>query len=312
MGELLIVSSCNGLIRALDRQTGQVRWSYDIRKDGDQTEFHGDPLITENLVIVGTDGKMGHVYAFEWLTGAVRWKYRVEWRGLASDMVRSGNRIYAVTLDDELVCLDLGSGAAMWTFRSSAAPKSPYWNSSPVVTDSLVYFGGLDGFVYALDAQSSKLIWKTDLGARISTSVASRSRDIYVGTASRHLYRLDADSGKVLADLAVEVEPRWRLVVASDSVLVFLGPQILASFDLSLKGMHWSAKASKNWTSARPYVWRDTMLAGDNHDLIAFRASDGTRAWSHQLPGTIRGIGVSDDVLYLGTLKGPVLALAHR
>lgn len=109
-----------------------------------------------------------------------------------------------------------------------------------------------------------------------------------------------------------KVEPRWRLVVASDSVLVFLGPQTLSSFDLSLKGMRWSAKASKNWTSARPYVWRDTVLAGDNHDLTAFRASDGTRAWSHQLPGTIRGIGVLDDVLYVGTLRGPVFALASR
>ena len=312
MGKLLIVSSCTGLIRALDKQIGQVRWSYDIRKDGDQTEFHGDPLITENLIIVGTDGKMGHVYAFERLTGAVRWKYRVEWRGLASDIVRSGDRIYAVTLDDELVCLDLGSGAAMWTFRSSVPPKPLYWNSSPLVAGSLVYFGGLDGIAYALDAQSGKLIWKTDLGARVSTSVASRSRDIYVGTTNRHLYRLDAESGKVLADLAVEVEPRWRLIVASDSLLVFLGPQTLASFDLSLKGLLWSAKASKNWTSARPYVWRDTVLAGDNHNLIAFRAGDGGRAWSHQLPEIIRSIAASDDVLYVGTLKGPVFALAHR
>lgn len=82
MGELLIVSSCNGLIRALDKQTRQIRWSYDIHKDGDQTEFHGDSLITEKLIVIATDGKMGHVYAFDRLTGAVRWKYRVEWRGL--------------------------------------------------------------------------------------------------------------------------------------------------------------------------------------------------------------------------------------
>lgn len=312
MGELLIVSSCNGLIRALDKQTGQVRWSYDIRKDGDQTEFHGDPLVTEKLIIVSTDGKMGHVYAFERLTGAVRWKYRVEWRGLSSDVVRSGDHIYAVTLDDELVCLNLESGAAMWTFRSGGLPKSFYWNSSPTVTNDRAYFGGLDGIVYALDARSGKLIWKTDLGARVSSSVASHGRDIYVGAANRHLYRLDADSGKVLADLAVDGEPRWRLIVASDALLAFLGPQTLASFDLSLKGMRWSAKASKNWTSARPYIWRDTVLAGDGHELIAFQARDGARAWSSELPETIRGIGVSDDVLYVGTMKGPVYALAHR
>jgi outer membrane protein assembly factor BamB len=133
-----------------------------------------------------------------------------------------------------------------------------------------------------------------------------------VGTTNRHLYRLDADSGKVLADLAVDAEPRWRLIVTSDSLLAFLGPQTLASFDLSLKEARWSAKASPNWTSARPYIWRDDVLAGDGPVLVAFRASDGSRAWSHQLPGIIRGIGVSDGVLYVGTLRGPVFALAHR
>ena len=64
-GYLLFVASCNGRMRALDKRTGQVKWEYDITKDGDQHEFHGDPLITDELVVIGTDGKMGHVYAFE-------------------------------------------------------------------------------------------------------------------------------------------------------------------------------------------------------------------------------------------------------
>src|SRR5713226_3709202 len=106
------------MIRALDNKAGQVKWSYDIRKDGEQSQFHGDPLITDELVVIGTDGKIGHVYAFERATGAVRWKYRVNERGVASDVVRLGHYVYAVTLGDELICLDLESGRAKWSFRS--------------------------------------------------------------------------------------------------------------------------------------------------------------------------------------------------
>jgi len=95
-----------------------------------------------------------------------------------------------------------------------------------------VYFGGLDGFIYAVEANSGKLAWKSNLGARISTSIAAQGHDIYLGTADRHLYRLDADSGRVLGELSVESEPRWRIVSGGDSLLVFLGPQILASVDL--------------------------------------------------------------------------------
>jgi outer membrane protein assembly factor BamB len=313
VGDLVIVSSCNGLIRGLDRKTGQVRWSYDIRKDGAQTEFHGDPLVTEKLIIVDTDGNMGHVYAFEPLTGNLRWKYKVGWRGLASDIVRSGNSIYALTLSDELVCLDLETGEAKWTFRSGAPPKLYFWTSSPVVVGERVYFGGLDGMAYAIDSGSGKLIWKSNLGARVSSSVVSHGGDIYLGTVNGHIFRLDADSGKVLGDLQVEGEPRWRLVVASDSLLVFLGPQTLASLDLSLKGVRWSAKASSEfWTSARPYVWRDTVLAGDGDELVALRARDGARLWSHQVSRMVRGIGVADDVLYVGTRQGPLFAFRWR
>ena len=53
------------MIRALDKKTGQVKWDYDIRKDGEQSQFHGDPLITDQLVVIGTDGTIGYVYAFE-------------------------------------------------------------------------------------------------------------------------------------------------------------------------------------------------------------------------------------------------------
>jgi outer membrane protein assembly factor BamB len=308
--ELLIVSSCNGFIRALDKKTGQARWSYDIRKDGDQTEVHGDPLITEKLIVIDTDGRMGHVYAFDRSTGAVRWKYPVVWRGVASDLIRSGENLYALTLDDQLVCLDLETGQVKWSFRSSAPPNLFFWTSSPALLGDRVYFGGMDGIVYALDARSGKLTWKSEVGARVSTSVAVKGGDLYVGTANRHLYRLDAESGKVLADLALEGEPRWRLIAARDSLLVFVGPQILASVDFSLKAVRWSAKASQNWMTARPYLWRDMVLAGDGSELIAFRASDGVREGSHQFSGTVRGIGVTDDILYVGTLKGPLFAMA--
>ena len=175
-----------------------------------------------------------------------------------------------------------------------------------------VYFGGLDGFIYAVEANSGKLAWKSNLGARISTSIAAQEHDIYLGTADRHLYRLDADSGRVLGELSVESEPRWRIVSGGDSLLVFLGPQILASVDLSLKQVRWLAKASQEWMSARPYLWRDLVLAGGRDELVAFRASDGARVWSRQISGTVRGIGVTDAVLYVGTLKGRVFALAYR
>ncbi len=311
-GDLLFVASCNGRMRALDKRTGQVKWEYDISKDGDQREFHGDPLITDELVVIGTDGKMGHVYAFEQSTGLVRWKYRVEERGVASDIVGLQGNAYAVTIRNELLCLDLKTGNSRWTFRSGQSDQYCLTCSSPAAAADRVYFGGLDGFAYALHAQSGKLIWKRDLGARVTTSAVIRGSDLYLGTAKRRLYRLDANSGEVRGDVETEAAPDGHLVLADSSLLAVLGGKLLASFDLDLKKLRWSAKASNYWTSARPYLWHNVVLAGNREELVALRVSDGARQWSYQFPETVRGVGTSPKVLYVGTLHGPLFAYSPR
>ncbi len=144
--------------------------------------------------------------------------------------------------------------------------------------------------------------------ARPTETACCDERDLYAGTATRHLYRLNADTGSVLSDLPTESEPRGHLIVAGAALIVFLGDEILASFDVPLNKLKWSAEASKMWTSARPYLWRGVVLAGNRRELVAFRSSDGVRQWSYQFPETVRGIGTSDEILYVGTLKGPIFA----
>ena len=142
------------MIRALDRKTGLVKWEYDIRKDGEQSQFHEDPLVTGRLLVIGTDGKIGHVYAFERTTGAVLWKYKVNDRGVASDFIRVRDEGCFVTLGNELVCVDLESGKPKWSFRGNHSGIDDCLTcSSPAVSEGRVFFGGLDGFAYALDTR---------------------------------------------------------------------------------------------------------------------------------------------------------------
>jgi hypothetical protein len=112
----------------------------------------------------------------------------------------------------------------------------------------------------------------------------------------------------VLGDAATNATPYGHLIPAGDSLFAFLGDELVANFNLDLKKLRWTAQAPKEWTSARSYLLRDFVLAGNRHELIALRSADGSRAWSFQFPQTVRGIGMSADVLYVGTLKGPIFA----
>ena len=68
-----------------------------------------------------------------------------------------------------------------------------------------------------------------------------------------------------------------------------------------------------SWSVTRPYLWRSTVLAGNEEgEVKAFRLSDGVEQWTIKLKGTIRSFGSDDKVLYIGTLAGTVTAYEPR
>jgi hypothetical protein len=82
----------------------------------------------------------------------------------------------------------------------------------------------------------------------------------------------------------------------------------LKAVDLTLEGVRWRREAPGGWSSARTYLWHGNVLAGSEHGKLAAFAPDGSEEWSDTVGGVIRGIGVTDDVLYVGTLKGTLYA----
>ena len=318
-GDLLFVGSCSGMFYAFNKNTGQPQWSYDIKADGKQANFHGDPLVTEDLVIIGTDGlEIGHIYAFERATGKVRWKHArtkgsAGIQGVNTDILRLGSKVYGVALGDELVCLDLESGHPIWTFPSGFQRNEQRLSQAPAVGAGRVFFGGLDGIVYALDANSGKLIWKRDLGAPVSTHVTLLGDGLYVGAAS-HLYRLNRKTGAVTTEFAAEGKLYGKPTIAGDSLLVFVNwldsDSELISLDLSLKKVRWRQKSEPaSWSSPRPYIVGSTAIVGNNiGEVFAFRLTDGSQQWSHKFKGEMKGIGNSEGVLYVGALKGMIYA----
>jgi len=111
--DAVFVGSCAGIFYAFNKATGEVRWSYDIRKDGKQISFHGNPLIVDDMILIGTDHScvpdgLGHVYAFDIKTGKVRWKYKTT--SVPTDIVRIGQNVYFGSFQDNWYALKLRTG----------------------------------------------------------------------------------------------------------------------------------------------------------------------------------------------------------
>jgi eukaryotic-like serine/threonine-protein kinase len=313
----MFIGSCAGNFYAINKTTGQLQWSYDIRRDGKQQSFHGDPLVTGDLILIGTDRScdpegLGHVYAFERDSGKVRWKYRST--SVPTDIIQINSSVYFGSFQDNWSSVDLNTGSLNWSFSTGATNKECDPPKAPVTDGNRLFIVGLDRVIYSLDASSGRVGWKRKLAAAPSTGLALTDKTIYVGTNDQRIYRLNAETGAVISELATEAKPVGRLTFANDSVFMFLQNAservgYIISVDSKLTGLRWKQRSSPDWASERPHLWKDLVLAGNcRGGMTAFRAADGERQWNLSLKGCIRSIGSSGNMLFVGVQEGTIYA----
>jgi outer membrane protein assembly factor BamB len=319
------VGSCAGIFYSLDVETGKPQWKYDITSDGDQTSFHGNMLLTEETVLIGTDDGEGRLYAFNKKDGHVRWMF-LAGRGISTDIVRDRESVYAVTLDDWIVCLDPETGKERWRLETGAEPTEHFsMGSTPALAQGTVFFGGLDGVVYALDASTGRVRWKTEVESQVATSTLMLGSAVVVGTEYAELYRLNAGTGVVEATAPLPIRARSHFVTMTPEgrFCVFLADTAwegeLAAFEPTLK-MIWSTPAPDGtvFTSARPYLLGSRVLTGTKGGMVyAIDVSTGEVAWSLAVDEDrdwsedgVRVCGVHESTLFVGTISGAVYAFA--
>lgn len=311
---MVCVGSCAGIFYALDRATGKPRGQHDVfSADSVRRQFHGDALLDGRFLLIGTDANEGdtaYVFAFDPRTAAVQWR-RAMGSGVMGDIAQWKDLRYAVTVGDELVCFDALSGTPQWSHAPEGAAYG-YRTSSPIVVGDRVFYADRGGTVRAFRARDGRLLWSRTQIDPLSTWMVHASSSLVFMRGTEALVRLDPTTGQERSRTVIAGGPySGSMTVVGDSLLLLLGSRTLTAFDLRRDQVRWSHSATDEWTSSRPYVWRDMVLAGEQGRLSAFRLSDGTARWTHSLEGTVRGIGTHRDTLYVGMLKGHVHALVE-
>lgn len=298
-----------------------MRWSYDIRKDGKQTSFHGNPLIVDDLILIGTDYScepdgVGHVYAFEIKTGKVRWKYQTT--SVPTDIVRIGQYVYFGSFQDVWYALKLETGELAWKFATGATNDACLFIRSPVVDEKHLYLAGLDGFIYALDARSGRIAWKQKLPEAVTTALALKDKFLLLGARHNRIYRINAATGTIAGELGVETTPMGRITVTGDSVLLLLdnSPErygYVVSVTPDLTKLRWQTKFTPEWASERPHVLEESIIVGNcRGELAAVNLFNGASQWKLNLKGCIRSIGSSGKNVFVGVQEGTVYAYELR
>ena len=320
-GERLFIGSCAGSFLALDRASGEVAWSYDTAQDGPSAQFHGDALLTEELVVVGSDAKpMGQLYAFERSTGWVRWKIPFP-GGVAAELHRHGDTVLAVAMVGEVWAVDLATGYPIWTYDQAPEGAEHFLSLDAAFDGGRLFVPWRPGVLDALAAATGERLWRRELGAELNTSALVAGGELVVGAADGRLFRLALETGEVLGSFAAAGVPYGDLTEGGGCLLVLSaegeldewmqpsGPFHLACLEPGLERVRWRYTSERELSTFRPLVREGQVIAGGRDFLIALDVADGGLLWQRPIEGVPRGLGASEEALYVGTLAGKVFAL---
>jgi len=197
----------------------------------------------------------------------------------------------------------------VWTFKTEAAIWSP-----PTVEDRRVYFGSNDGFIYALDADSGKLIWQTKTGGPVLGRPTLNGKYLYIVSDDGLLYKLEKRTGKSVWQFdthggsvkrilyhppeSVDFEPLTSgATVVGHTVYVGSADKNLYALDADTGRERWHF-ATQDVVRSTPAVAEGIVLFGSrDHNVYALDSKTGTLKWKHD---TLREV-VSDALIVDGT-----------
>ena len=137
---------------SLDQVTGKLKWKKNLK----------NPLVASPAI--GPDGTLyqgsfdGNLYAIDSRNGKVKWTFKTASHIYGSAAVDKHSLVYVTSTDGFLYALDGKSGKARWTFYTGDAIRSsPALGPDPEAkSEYLIYFGGGQGDVYAIDPDGNR------------------------------------------------------------------------------------------------------------------------------------------------------------
>lgn len=293
----------HGGVRARDLASGEQRWqvsgSEAWRAKG-SPRFDHTPHVEGGVVYHATPT---HVIAhatsgtFLWAVGADRPASRSNNAARTTAPVVAGELVVA-GLTDGVYGVDPSTGAVMWK-----VPMNYRSFGTPAAADGLVYLVRADGYVYALDAATGEIAWRTYFGPTpafwrtdsvpLATPtvadgvvyVAKNDRSKEVG----RVYALDVADGTEVwsAKTAGLLDPRhveMSAAVADDFVFVTDSPATLNAFDRADGTRRWTYDVGARYGLA-PVVAGDTVFPSATDGAVRALDFDGNERWTVEMEG---------------------------
>jgi outer membrane protein assembly factor BamB len=187
------------------------------------------------------------------------------------------------------------------------------------VEQGAAYFGGGDGFLYCVNAETGRVNWRYDLKNPLISRPTVQAGRVFVSTTDDTVYAFDAGTGKWLWHYKRRSTPTATTHGASapladgNDVLVGLSDGFLVDLGVNDGQLKWERKINQGTkftdVDAHPVLDGSTLYV-PSYDgaLYAMKRQGGDTLWRFDA-GASSSVVIDGDRLYLASTDGNVYAL---
>jgi len=250
-----------------------------------------------------------YVYAVNLQTGAEVWRFPAKAATAtpfyATPKLTPDGQLIVGSFDHKLYSLNPQSGAENWRFEQA----KDRWIGGVLITNDAIYAANADYNLYALTFTGT-IKWVSPFQAdqAIWGSPVSDGTNVYFGTLGRHVYAVNAQTGKLTWVQTVDGGILGTPVLGTNNTLYFgtYGGVLVA---LNIRnGEIIQKESTSSWIWSGPAQDGINVYVGDAKGMFyAFPITATGQPWTQQLTGTIVGSPlVSGSTIVVGTESGNV------
>jgi outer membrane protein assembly factor BamB len=176
----------------------------------------------------------------------------------------------------------------------------------------VVYMGGEDKNLYALNAQSGALVWKYQSAGNFAYSTPALVNNVLYSTNTDHnLYALDATSGKLKWTFATQSTVISSPAIANGIAYFGSDDHYIYAVDAQTGTLKWKYQTLGNVDSS-PVVANGILYIGSTDgNLYAIDAANGSLKWKYDTGSVIVQSSpvISNDVVLIGSRNGFLTAV---
>jgi len=286
--------------KSTNDESSEIIWEFKTDEGEIGNAIYSSPVSDEEKIYITSWN--GNIYAIEIESGKKIWETNIGWSSESTPLIVEDKII--VGSSDGLFLLDKDNGKIIWKKEFRAI------STKPAFYDNVVYTGSHDGNVYAIDIETSDILWKFETEGEIHSSPIVYENSLYFGSNDGYLYNIDLKNGLSIWEYKTGNAIISSPIIYKNSIYFGSWDSNLYSLDIKDGKLNW--KFTTGWgVDSSPSIRENTIFFGSqDNNFYALDANNGNLKWIYPTNAGIKSSpAVYGDFTFFGSSDGKIYAI---